>query len=91
MKMNLNLPLKCIQIIHLGSGELSLVNLVTEFPNPNRGPNATETVEFSSILPRLGVDEFVKDLCMIHAHGSVIVKVAEIGNDGFEIERPHAI
>lgn len=75
--MNLILPIKEVQIIHL-SEELSVINLITQFPNPIRGSNATENVEFSSIFPRGYVEEFVKDLLLVHAHGSAMPIITDL-------------
>lgn len=85
---NLNLPIKYIQIIHLGGneGEICVVNLVTELLNPSRGPNATETIEFSTLVPRQGVTKAIQNLCLIHGHGAAIeIKENMLDQNGFEM------
>jgi hypothetical protein len=74
--INLVLPITSVRLTHL-SPDLSLCTIICAIKNPLRGSNVSESLEFSSLLPRLGVESYIKNLLSVHAHGEVTVEIRD--------------
>ena len=86
---NLNIPIRYINIVHLGGpdGTLCVVSIVTDFVNPSKGVNAPPTIEFNAIVPRAGVRKAMENMILLHGHGGEIkIEEAMLDENGVQME-----